>query len=203
MLTDDQKEKLHEFYSGGQLFHHEIAEKLGIKYGQAYSFYKNHHLERCYARPSRHPRTRRNSDTPVLMANVAAAYKFYLEANLTLAEVGELFGGITRERVRQVFKMNGLKSRPAGSVRKYDHCEKGHLLVQGEYSWTCSTCREERKKKRERGLHLKTHCIHGHEMTPENTLHFLLKGGPKEGRRCKTCAYECNRNWQKKKTLKL
>lgn len=39
---------------------------------------------------------------------------------------------------------------------------------------------------------LKTHCIHGHEYTPENTLMFKSNGVPLI-RRCKTCQYASNK----------
>lgn len=39
----------------------------------------------------------------------------------------------------------------------------------------------------------KTHCIHGHELTPENTYSQSEKAG--RGRMCKTCSIENQKRW--------
>lgn len=43
----------------------------------------------------------------------------------------------------------------------------------------------------------KTHCIRGHEFTPENTLVYS-KGPQKGGRRCRTCARMQQKEWSRK-----
>ena len=40
----------------------------------------------------------------------------------------------------------------------------------------------------------KTHCVHGHELTPENTFQMYDSTGTKDGRRCR----ECHRASQRK-----
>ncbi len=40
-------------------------------------------------------------------------------------------------------------------------------------------------------LHRKTHCVHGHELTPENTLVNTWRGGG--GRHCRACRLEIQR----------
>jgi hypothetical protein len=47
---------------------------------------------------------------------------------------------------------------------------------------------------------MKTHCIHGHEYTPENTLwRQQVNGSPK--RRCKTCVAAEKKNWKTKTSV--
>ena len=40
----------------------------------------------------------------------------------------------------------------------------------------------------------KTHCQHGHEFTPENTIHTI--SGKSKSRMCRTCAVEATRRWR-------
>lgn len=48
---------------------------------------------------------------------------------------------------------------------------------------------------------MKTHCVHGHEYTPENTLwRRQINGNPT--RRCKTCVATEKKDWKKKAGLK-
>lgn len=43
----------------------------------------------------------------------------------------------------------------------------------------------------------KTHCIHGHEFTPENTMYVTKEGG---GRKCRTCHNELHKKKSRRKS---
>lgn len=197
------KSRLHKLYSMGKLTHFQIAEKLGLEYKQVYGFYDCFKHKEYYTKPPRNPRTRRNYLEPILMANVEKAYAFYL-GGLTLAQVGERFGGVTRERVRQVFKINGLKSRHSGFTRRKTAyvCDKGHKLGKKEYPKTCKKCRIERRKLREKGFHLVSHCKQGHAIAGPNLMETFLPSGIR-ARRCRVCAYAANRKSILKKKKRL
>lgn len=44
----------------------------------------------------------------------------------------------------------------------------------------------------------KTHCKHGHEFTPANTIHFTNWNG-KPGRQCRTCSYQHSRAYRERR----
>lgn len=50
---------------------------------------------------------------------------------------------------------------------------------------TCHICNDGQAERR------KTHCVHGHEFTPENIYWYL--GGPRPSRRCRECMRERDR----------
>jgi len=55
-------------------------------------------------------------------------------------------------------------------------------------------------KKRE-GIRMRvTHCIHGHQYTPDNTLIHVLRNGTKQ-RKCRTCKQEESRRYRLKNKL--
>lgn len=47
------------------------------------------------------------------------------------------------------------------------------------------------------GMQLRTHCYHGHEMTPENTQYGMMHG--RKCRRCRTCRLEAYRRNREKR----
>lgn len=201
MLTKEQKKKLHELYSKGKYGHHEIAKMVGVDYRQAYAFFKERRNTKYYVRPPRSPYTKWRKS--YIMDNVAEAYALYL-GGMTLAQIGKRFGGVSRERVRQVFKMNRLKTRSAGFARRKTAwvCEKGHKLGKKEYPKTCKKCIAERSKLRKKGLHLVTHCKYGHVLAGHNLIEFTDPNGW-AGRRCRACAYAAMRKSIAKKKQRL
>ncbi|MEU5834492.1 HNH endonuclease [Streptomyces diacarni] len=99
---------------------------------------------------------------------------------------------------------------PAALNARKTHCPQGHEYTPentrlADGSRVCRTCERARaarfyRAKQEAagktvGLPMaeKTHCVNGHEFTPENT--FLDKGK----RRCRTCARESSRKSQQRR----
>lgn len=56
------------------------------------------------------------------------------------------------------------------------------------------------EENRRRGLRggLNTHCLNGHEYTPENTYHYKGKPGRGRERVCRTCTRERNKSYNRK-----
>ncbi len=178
MNKKSDNELMRKLYSTGSYTHAQVAEILGVTYGRVSCYYQTHKLK--YGFPKR--QCVRQS---ILMKNVKKAYHLYKQGK-TLEQIGQLYGNVSRERVRQVFKKHGMKCRSAGMSKKNKICLKGHKLGKGEYFSSCPKCREIRKAWRARGGHLKKHCIWGHPMKGRNILAISLPNG-KKGRRCRTC----------------
>jgi hypothetical protein len=45
----------------------------------------------------------------------------------------------------------------------------------------------------------KTHCIHGHELTPANTYQIYTAKGTKNGRHCRQCGRDENKDYRIRK----
>lgn len=200
-MKEDTFTKLVKLYWVGKYTHAEIAEKVGVTYACVQYFFKTWKDIFSFPKPPKKFRKRSPHWKSTIMENVQEAYAFYLQGS-TLQEIGNAYGGISRERVRQVFKMNGLKSRPTGRPsRKYLECPKGHKLGKGEHRNKCNICRTERKELRAKGLHRIKTCKQGHECTEENTYFYMYKGY--KGRRCKKCSYGYIKKWKAKKNANI
>lgn len=186
MLTEKQKERIIGLYEFGIYTHQEIADIVQVPRFSVYQIYYN------YMHPTE-PFSTQKFD----LANLSAAYQEY-QAGATLRTIGKKYN-ISGERVRQIFKKDNLPTRKrTGAPRIYFQCKKGHKLGKGETRVKCQVCKKELKEFREKGLHLKTHCIHGHAYTKENTLCFKYTNG-KPGRKCKKCHYQNMYNYFAKK----
>lgn len=158
----------------------EISEKSGLTIRQLYAYrYSFKHIYDL-------PKPKRLSRKCTVRDFIQEAKQYYSE-NHTLHEVGQKFGGVTRERVRQIFQEFEIKSRPVGtSKRKYFHCEKGHPISKGEGLTTCILCASDKKADRILGKHFKTHCKYGHELIEDNLIYQKRPSG-KPQRKCKIC----------------
>lgn len=175
--------KLLELYRKGGYAHKEIAEQLSIPVYSATAFYTYNQHSHNLPKPLGF-NTRKGQG---FIKCVHEAYALY-QTGASLELVGKKFGGVSRERVRQVFEKLDLKTRPIGKRRIYFSCENGHLLEKGEYVHTCKKCQVLKKKFKEAGLHLKTHCKYGHSMQGHNVLKFKYATGAM-GRKCRICAH--------------
>ncbi|MEW2066665.1 HNH endonuclease [Streptomyces sp. NPDC007346] len=103
---------------------------------------------------------------------------------------------------------------PAALNAKKTHCPKGHeytpentrVLAGSRYCRACGRDRanEKYRQKQEAAgktvgprMQDKTHCVNGHEFTPENTC------GDRGRRRCRTCSNEKSRRAQQKRRERL
>lgn len=179
--------KLIKLYKQGNKTHREIALECGIRYQNVYTFWQNKNELYGLPKPARDNEECTNRRKGKLAEKVEEAYSLY-KSGLNLEQVGQRYGGVSRERVRQIFRKNGLSSRTPGIARrKHFICENGHQLGLGESRNNCKTCIIERKEFRKKGLHLKTHCIHGHALVGHNII--WETNGHKKWlvRRCRTC----------------
>lgn len=182
MISEETHEMILAMYSTGEYTHQQVAEISGQTYKNVSGIYHNEKESCGLPKP---PRKLRNTEKTLLRANLEKAYKEYCAGD-TLKIIGERYGNITRERVRQVFSKSGLVSRPSGYFRKYTHCTEGHELDKGEFQKACRICKKLKAEARARGEHFKKVCKHGHEMTKDNIIYFKYKSG-NTGRRCKKC----------------
>lgn len=183
MLTRELRNKLLMLYSTGNYTHEQLSDKFNIPRNNVSSFFQRHKKNYFLPKPPR--KKRKKQASAIGEHNIDLAYTLY-QTGATLQKVGEKFG-ITRERVRQVFHKFNKISRPSGSQKKYHFCKNGHEMTKGKFAATCQICIDDRRARRANGLYLKTHCIHGHEYTPENTVVVKAKPGYANSRRCKTC----------------
>lgn len=80
-------------------------------------------------------------------------------------------------------------------VNPYKRCRRGHLLIPNETAYvrtsgqlTCIACTRIRNAMRPRKPKAgRTHCKHGHELTPENTRVIYYQRTASVERRCITC----------------
>lgn len=91
--------EMHELHQAGATFE-AVGKRFGISKGQVSKLFKAAGLQ---ARPNR-------GDPQLAKQRVEDMYKLYREG-ATLEEVGAHHGGITRERVRQLFNNAGLQKR--------------------------------------------------------------------------------------------
>lgn len=160
--------------------------------------------------PSKPYTVRRTS----LVEHLEEAYALY-ERGSSLREIGEAYGGICRERVRQVFRQHGKSTRPptvSGKLRAHPIWDKAHegyklyrdglsikgvveyFSKQGEpvaYWMVQKAFKHYGFKLRDAGelneVRAKSiaHCKYGHELTPENT--YIAKRGANKDRTLKRC----------------
>jgi hypothetical protein len=196
--------KLIQVLSSGKYSYFEIAIVFNISIIKVRQFYHLNKVEYNF------PKAPRSIIKPInticwtqqkstLVNHLEEAYEFY-QGGLTLQEIGKRYGGISRERVRQIFVKYNLKTRSItdGCRRKYFHCEKGHPLGKGETLTACKTCAQDKREFRAKGLHFKTHCKYGHAKTPDNIYSYKLKNGI-VSRHCKTCVRKKQKQYLERK----
>jgi hypothetical protein len=169
--------KLLALYKLGKYKHQQIADKVGVSYSHAQSFYFHNREKHSLPKVIKE----RYSG---LVENIQYAHTEYLEG-ATLAQIADKYD-VSRQYVHATFIKYGLSTRPVtGKIRKFFYCDRGHKLdiEKHEYRAKCGVCRKERKEFR-----LKTHCKHGHEYTKENTIINEYEPG-KYNRKCRTCHY--------------
>lgn len=190
--------KMVELYLTGKHTHKQVANKLKVSYSTAFQFYLRNKIE--YDLPPTKKQTWPSPKSGLTDKSVKEAHRLY-KTGLTLQQIGVIYGNVSRERIRQVFKKYGLKIRKAGiRIHKNTHCDAGHKLRKYEYRLTCKRCKDIKRTIRSKKLHLKTHCINGHEYTEDNT-HWQLCSTGKRGRRCVECTRAAQkRHWLKGKT---
>lgn len=196
------KEKLFKLFLKGKYSFIEIAGMSGEKETAVRTFYYTN--KKKLPKP---PRSKNRRITPVhkmrfkrkstITKNLDKAYALYLKGT-SLKELGDKYGGVTSQYISQVFGKHGLQARKSGAQRKFFKCAKGHKLGQDEYYNKCSTCKEERRIFREKGLHLKTECKWGHALTPDNLIVNRDAKG-RDYRRCKKCMYKRCLEYQRRK----
>lgn len=197
MLTNEQVQKLVSLYSTGEYSHTSVSDITGISYYLVYKFYREWKIWFQFPQAKRKPRTGDKS----AITNVKEAYEFYC-SGATLEDVGIRYG-ITRERVRQIFRLHGLLSRRIWTQKrkKYFHCKVGHKLQKGEYLNTCEKCRKDRESRKKNGFLQKIMCKNGHLLQPPNLI-FYIYGDGKQGRKCKQCCYARSKEYLKNKRKK-
>jgi len=189
-MTAEINQELLALYLIGELTHQQVAERAGVTYVQSSGFYQYYKKVYDFPKPPRlkyPPRVYKNPEANINV-QFQEAYSMYQEG-LSLKEVGQLYGGVSREYVRQVFNKHGFPSRAAGMTKKLTHCKKGHPLSEKEYASRCPTCRAIRHERRSKGEHFKKTCVHGHAMEGDNVIYYLrsARNGNGIGRRCRIC----------------
>lgn len=118
--------KMREMYSSGTCAHEHVAAEVGHNYSAARWFYE--HYRELYDFPQVQPGSvgisKKGKRTCELRENLEEAYAYYIEAG-SLRMVGEKYGGISWESVRQIFKRNRLKIMPVGG-RKTKRLSANH-----------------------------------------------------------------------------
>src|SRR5580698_7679566 len=100
-----KQKKMLALYLTGKYTHAEVAKKVGTSYNNVTNFYWR--IKQKFELP----KTKRQKGTGVHKIDtggipkkkVAEAYALYT-SGLTLEQVGKKYGGVSRERVRQIFK---------------------------------------------------------------------------------------------------
>lgn len=82
-------------------------------------------------------------------------------------------------------------------------CDVRHC-VNPDHLWigTRKQNMEDCSSKRRHGNMLKTHCVNGHEFTPDNII-WRMKPSGRKARDCKTCQSYAYRAWRKKQRAQV
>lgn len=189
------KLKIINCYKTGEYSYLDIARKFKIGYPSARYIYHKYN-EEFYFPPVQRGKGKPGKECK-LFPHLDEIQFMYNVLGLTFRQIGKTYG-VSYQRVEQVFRKYGIKSR-RGAVRKFTHCNKGHQLniENKEYRGSCAQCRQERLAFRAAGKHLKTHCINGHEYTLKSTR-FVKYAPGKYVRRCKICQREHMKKYREK-----
>lgn len=93
-----------------------VAEETGFSYGYMRLIAKEHGLEPKKTWVPRKPYVRREALARAESVRRAEAMAFLYQSGKTLEEIGKEFGGISRERVRQIIKELGVTGRDGGQA---------------------------------------------------------------------------------------